>query len=328
MRLHAAGRRSAFTLIELLVVIAIIAILIALLVPAVQKVREAAARAHCQNNLKQIGLAMHNYQGVHKVLPPGGKGQAHVDNHAWSYYLLPYLEHTGLFKQINPSLPGYWYNNPSIATKNPDHYSAITTPLKIYRCPSSLHADRGSMYNVPFSNPNNTYNDFGVQEYVGIAGSDRFTNPADGRYNGGCLFWNSKVRYADISDGTAHTLVVGEYSGLTGQQVYNQFRSTSDNTTTWDLGYDQGAQNTWSWKVVAFPPNSPYFMCSYPVNGPLWVGPCVLSTLARGALKSNHSGGINGLFGDGSVRFIPNSITMTVYKNLADRADGLSDVDF
>jgi prepilin-type N-terminal cleavage/methylation domain-containing protein/prepilin-type processing-associated H-X9-DG protein len=313
-------RRLAFTLIELLVVIAIIAILIALLVPAVQKVRESAALAQCQNNLKQIGLGIHNYSDANKKLPPGGKGTAHVDNHAWSYYILPYLEQGALFGEIMPTKPGYWYNMPAIATNFPAHYKAITTPLKIFRCPVSAHAAHGSMYNRAFLSATETYNDFGVQEYVGIAGSDRFTNPADGRFNGGCLYFNSTVRVTDITDGTSNTMVVGEYSHVTAQQNYNVHNSTSDNTTTWDLGYDQ-PPHTWSWKVIAFPPNGPFFFCSYPAGSPLWVGTCVQSTLNRASLKSGHSGGVNVAFGDGSVRFVMNGIDMLMYKNMADRAD-------
>jgi prepilin-type N-terminal cleavage/methylation domain-containing protein/prepilin-type processing-associated H-X9-DG protein len=320
--------RPAFTLIELLVVIAIIAVLVGLLVPAVQKVREAANRMKCQNNVKQIGLALHSYHDTYQKFPPGGMGTRHVDNHAFPTRILPYLELDNLYRNINPNLPGYWFNNPNIARNNPVHYQALTTPLPIYRCPSSSHVERGSMYGPPFSNPNATYNDYGVLEFVGIAGSDRFVDRADSRFNGGCLYWNSTVRFADITDGTSSTMIVGEYSGLTQNQIYNAFGSTSDNTTTWDLGYDSGAQFTWTWKTIAFPPNSPYFVCSYPRTDARWVGECVLSVYARGALKSNHPGGINVLFADGSVRFIPNSINLTVYKNLADRADGFPDTNF
>src|SRR5258708_6633722 len=132
MRPHAQSR-TAFTLIELLVVIAIIAILIALLVPAVQKVREAASRLTCTNNLKQIGLAFHNYHGVRGSFPPGFASQAAtVDGPSlgpgwgWGAYLLPYLEQGGLYNQID-------------FTKDIAHLTnakARVTSLSIFRCPS------------------------------------------------------------------------------------------------------------------------------------------------------------------------------------------------
>lgn len=146
---------GGFTLIELLVVIAIIAVLISLLVPAVQKVREAAARAQCQNNLKQFGVALHNFHAEQKCFPPGtyanGFGDTFiVDGYYWSYFLLPYLEQVGLYNSI-PWLPTYsggsspittsgtfpGTNTGSLWVRSPGGLTAVTTPLTIFRCPST-----------------------------------------------------------------------------------------------------------------------------------------------------------------------------------------------
>jgi len=322
----ASRGRGGFTLIELLVVIAIIAILIGLLLPAVQKIREAAARLKCQNNLKQMGLAVHNYHDTNGTIPPGGRGPARTivaagteSNHNWAYRLLPFIEQDNLYHKVLPNAPGYFYS--MLPSQYTDHYRALTTPVRLYRCPSSGHSDQGQMYAPAFTDPNQTYDDFAVLEYVGIAGSDRQLDSKNMPI-AGMLYMNSNLKITDATDGTSNTMIIGEYSGLTAQQHYNAYQSTSDNTTTWDLGYDI-PPHCWSWKMLAYPPNSPYFF-NPGYSAALDVGKPVLSTvICKNALKSPHSGGINVLYLDGSVHFVPNSIDMIVYKNLADRSDGL-----
>src|SRR5205085_3499328 len=183
MRLPVPNRRSGFTLIELLVVIAIIAILIGLLLPAVQKVREAAARMSCQNNLKQFGLALHNYHDANNTLPPGDQltnvPPAYVhwygDGHAWPAYLLPYIEQDNVYKLIDFSRNGYCYYNRMVNCR------AVDATPPTFTCPSSNlsktydnNADQD-----PDRNPVN-YGKLGVIEYVGIRGSDRPGNVPPG----------------------------------------------------------------------------------------------------------------------------------------------------
>ncbi len=190
--------RTAFTLIELLVVIAIIAILIALLVPAVQKVREAAARLQCTNNLKQIGLALHNYHDRYKVFPPGyfSKVNAGVETGpgwGWAAYLLDDLEQTPLKNQIKFNLN----------LQDPANAAARVRSLPVFRCPSDM--------------PNEIFNfesiDLAHGNYVANFGS---FEPEDNVGAGnGVFFRNSRIRIADIIDGMSNTFMVGErHSGI------------------------------------------------------------------------------------------------------------------
>jgi len=216
--------RRGFTLIELLVVIAIIAILIGLLLPAVQKVREAAARMSCGNNLKQISLAAMNYESANAVLPPG------INTANGSYigvlgHLLPYVEQDNIYRQIpaamfTPSGGGIWYGGA---------WGAANNKVKGFLCPSDnadVDSPTGGIWAYLYTGGytiyggywggGNPYPSLGRTNYVGNAGYIGYPagDPGTGAY-AGPYYTNSKVRLTDISDGTSNTIAFGEYLGGT-----------------------------------------------------------------------------------------------------------------
>jgi type II secretory pathway pseudopilin PulG len=234
-------QRTAITLIELLVVIAIIGVLIALLVPAVQKVREAASRMACANNLKQIGLAAHHYQVTYGKLPPGYLGPVpnesrppYDDNIQWVgclVYLLPYLEQENLYRQLQVNLdvkqfgPNWWTNEAN--------WMIAQTRIEFFVCPSDdpYLSTRGTIAgghaaNVPGGSigqakifPPPTDSTLGRTSYVGVAGPyGRGTDPLTGPYEG--LFTNRSQNSLDrVPDGTSSTLMFGEALGGVEQGV-------------------------------------------------------------------------------------------------------------
>jgi prepilin-type N-terminal cleavage/methylation domain-containing protein/prepilin-type processing-associated H-X9-DG protein len=292
------SRRDAFTLIELLVVIAIIAILIGLLLPAVQKVREAAARLKCTNNLKQIGLAMHNYHGSYERFPPGFVSQAASLNSdglgpgwGWAVYLLPYLEQDNLYKQIT------LYQD--IAA--PANAASRVRPLALLLCPS----DNAPPTFVTADEAGAPITDVAFANYVAVGGTFEVTGFPD--TGTGTFYRNSRTSVADVTDGTSNTLFATERAKLRSPQ------------TTW-----VGAVTN-----AAVPPINP----ALDVEGPPTLVLTQTGTAADGRTPNNpldhvedanskHTGGVNGLFGDGSVRFIANTITPVAWEGIGTRAGG------
>lgn len=277
MKLSVPRRRKAFTLIELLVVIAIIAILIALLLPAVQQAREAARRTQCKNNLKQIGLALHNYHDVSLSFPPGWIDQGADGNSVWNWTaaILPQLEQRALYDQLNVG------NSPPVdALADPVRVELMRQPLAAFRCPS----DTGPPLN---NDPNrlNSGESLAVSNYVGNAGSnrlERFRPDADGLYT-----QNINVRIRDVTDGTSNTFAVGERAwNLNGfalkAGVMFMNRTAFANQTNFGAVYSLGSGQT-------------------PIN-------CTNDNICQRGFSSQHTGGGQFLLLDGSVRFVSENI--------------------
>jgi len=335
------GLRRAFTLIELLVVIAIIAVLIGLLLPAVQKVREAAARSKCQNNLKQIALAIHNYESSNAVLPPAvvnpgttgpylpdlapyqkagttGANQADFAKHGFLSVMLPYLE------QGNVLLQGTGYNY-RLDWDAPSNQPAAASRIPIFECPST------SSDHVVTPNPANPAFFPAVADYMAVTRSN--TNAAVWTALGltfpgfdGCssvLQANKRRRMLDVPDGLSNTLLVGEsgarHEGWSAGGKYADIESTP----SW------GVRGAWAQE-------SNNIVCAG-TQGPLTPGVTPagkVSTAAhvpnavtvngwnQGELYGFHNNICNVALGDGSVRSLKSSITLRALTLLAAGGDG------
>jgi prepilin-type N-terminal cleavage/methylation domain-containing protein/prepilin-type processing-associated H-X9-DG protein len=268
------NRHSAFTLIELLVVIAIIAILIALLVPAVQKVRDAAARTQCLNNLKQIGLASHAYHDAYKGLPPGYSAAAAypatTPGWGWAAYILPYIEQQNLYQQIN-------------FTKPVEIQAAIQGMIPVYLCPADIPPPG------PFAVTDATFTTICMaapSSYAATCGGD--DTDVDDPSGSGIFYRNSKTRLTDITDGTSNTTMVGERAWAQANGIW---AGAPNNAVL-----RPGALNAWQTTTAPAP-------CLV-LGHNNWIN---ITTDSDGGLddySSNHTGGANLLFADGSVRFI------------------------
>jgi len=315
----ASRRRSGFTLIELLVVIAIIAILIALLVPAVQKVREAAARLSCQNNLKQMGLACHNFHDVYKRLPPGGTtdqapfGTGGGWGSSWMVFILPYIEQNALYNQ--------WQFNGNSGYVNGNN-RALTNQLviSIYKCPSG---------NLPLIMGSNNM----TADYACIAGAANGTISgytisgnqgcsSGGESSGsGAMFGMSKITLPGITDGTSNTMLIGEVSGAINLPESGTTCYRPGGPYGWPMGTGQASAGSTGDRLF----NSTTIRYVIGANTGFSNGGGGIGTDASNnyPLGSNHTGGCNVALGDGSVRFLSSSTTLDTLGRLAVRNDGL-----
>lgn len=325
-------RRSAFTLIELLVVIAIIAILIALLLPAVQQAREAARRTQCRNNLKQIGLALHNYHDTYNVFPPGRVRNAYATpdawysgNIAWLPRLLPYIDQAPLFNRIDWNLgqgTSGTDGNSGVNGVSPD--GARRQIIPAFRCPS----DPGNGQ-VPWTDPLGNRvtgatpdGSYATTNYAGCVGRTTrlTTNPT------GIFGQNTKIGIRDMLDGTSSTIVVSE--------VVIGFHRIGTNDTGNNTVCDPGAKDTSgtrqggsSWFYAYFPQTS-FFNTFVGPNNKVSFDCGVNSDRVNSAARSLHTGGVHALLGDGTVRFISENINLATWGNLGDRSDGNTIGDF
>ena len=338
-------KRRGFTLIELLVVIAIIAVLIALLLPAVQAAREAARRAQCTNNLKQLGLASHNYISVNDVLPAQcmPDGVDGLDNWGFSWYsaLLPQLEQQPIFNSINYSVSPW----------NGANSTAYNTQLGLWVCPSESQTQRlTSMY---------------IANYVGNYGGPAVIQPYSGLIiptvdlEVTYLTRLSPVRLASITDGTSNTAMfserllglplgttVGPGGNNAKRAIFTGTVSITPAASTVNgaaqalsfvngcksitaTSYDPNAQTIGEYSFVGYPlhlgltsynhvvgPNTP--SCENPGEAS-WI---TIPPFSASSATSNHSGGVNVGMSDGSVRFIKDSVNLQAWWALGSRANG------
>jgi prepilin-type N-terminal cleavage/methylation domain-containing protein/prepilin-type processing-associated H-X9-DG protein len=348
-----ATRKSGFTLIELLVVIAIIAVLIALLLPAVQAAREAARRAQCVNNLKQIGLAIHNYHSAQNNFPQGAAasnnslGQSYWNGWSAQGLMLSYMEQTAVYNAINFSI------DPLVNNSGQFNSTALYTKINSYLCPSDAQAGRifiNSYYMSEGANVINTPGSAGCPNCASGIG-----NASSGPSNGLFCF-NFSYGIADCTDGTSTTVAASE--GVVGNNQYTVYRGNgvvgagtqpaqndvykSQTTTLSNLqacatamvSNAQSQSNMslnrgqyWGWGAEAMslfstivPPSSTQFFfnqCRYGCGG-CGGGSSDHSDITNAS--SFHSGGSNVLFADGSVKFVKATTSMQIWWALGTRS--------
>jgi prepilin-type N-terminal cleavage/methylation domain-containing protein/prepilin-type processing-associated H-X9-DG protein len=310
MRAAPRLRTSAFTLVELLVVIAIIGTLIGLLLPTVQKIRWAAGRLSCANNLRQIGLAYHNYESAYHEFPPAYLTDANKAA-GWGTFILPQLEQDNLYKIYTFTAP-FFYANPAFGI---DNQSVVNTKLKIFQCPMSPPRDDPYSYTFNFPGYPPISWQASPSDYSPVAG----VSPYLAGYLGlnytpqqlqGALRPDKGTTFAGFTDGTSNTIFIAEIAGK---------------NELWQAGHDTGQPlsgffgGEGGWGDATSAASQLYGSSG---DGTVFPGTCGINCSNDYGLYGFHTGGANMLFADGAVHFVSNATDIMTLIALITRAGG------
>jgi prepilin-type N-terminal cleavage/methylation domain-containing protein/prepilin-type processing-associated H-X9-DG protein len=315
-----SGKRTGFTLVELLVVIAIIAVLIGLLLPAVQKVRAAAARMQCANNLKQLGLAMHNYHDTMGTFPPAYVNKGPYGNsrfaftHGWAPFLLPYVEQQPLYNLYRWDYPVYAPENQLVVAKH----------LRLFQCPSTPEPGRYMTFGpYAFFGTEGACGDYtialGVDPVLAQLGRVDSVGNCRGALTNtptpalGLSPAPAGTRLTDITDGTSTTILLTEVAGR--PRLWQAGKA----------GPDQALEGG-PWDHY----KGPIILQGSSFDGTTKPGPCALDCTNNGEVYAFHTGGANAAFADGHVQFLKAGMDIRILARLITRAGGevVSDSDF